>query len=162
MADLIEFYRILGIDPASAPEEITAARDELTRVWNPERFPSDDRIRRMAAVKIAEINAAHDVLMANLNVGMKAEMELEGEETDSSLTGNGNSGCEACGNLPVKAEQLYCSFCGARNLIETESSNRTLGHVDCRLPSRNGVLVSKQNSQKKKSLSSPSRCAGFI
>ncbi len=69
MADLTEFYRILGIDPASDPELITAARDELIRVWNPDRFQNDDRIRLMAVVKIAEINAAHDVLIAHSQNG---------------------------------------------------------------------------------------------
>lgn len=76
MADLNEFYRILGIDPASGPDEITAARDELTRVWNPERFPDDNRIRQMAIVKIAKIKAAHDVLIAYSNVDMNAGAKL--------------------------------------------------------------------------------------
>jgi transposase len=150
MADLTEFYRILGIDPASSPEVITAARDELTRVWNPERFPNDNRIRQMAIVKIAEINAAHDVLIAHLNVGVNAGAGLPNVENESGRAGTGNCSCDACGNLPVKAEELFCSFCGARNLIETQNGHGIVNQVDCRVPSRANVVALQQNSLKKR------------
>ena len=150
MGDLTEFYRILGIDPASGPEVITAARDELTRVWNPERFPNDNRIRQMAIVKIAEINAAHDVLIAHLNVGANAGAGLPGGEPESGQARIGNDACDACGNLPVKAEQLYCTFCGARNLIETQSGHSSLNHVACHVPVRTDVMALQQSSLKKR------------
>lgn len=137
MADLTESYRILGIDPASGPEVITAARDELTRVWNPERFPNDERIRQMAIGKIAEINEAHDVLMANLKARMGPGAKLTFGET------------EPCSNPPVKAEEVYCSFCGARNLIETQNGQSIVSHVDCRVPSRTNSMAFQQKSLKK-------------
>jgi transposase len=149
MADLTEFYRILGIEPASGPEVITAARDELTRVWNPERFPNDIRIRQMAIVRIAEINAAHDVLIAHLNVGMNADPKPSSGGSESGRAKVGNGGCEACGNLPVKAEELYCSFCGARNLIETQNSQGVISRVDCRTPMRADVAALQQHSKKR-------------
>ncbi len=148
MADLTEYYRILGIDPASSPEVITAARDELTRVWNPERFPNDNRIRQMAVVKIAEIKAAHDVLIAHLNIGTSDKPNGGTIGADSPRTVD--VGCEACGGLPIKAEEVYCSFCGARNLVETQNGHGIGSGIDRRGSARSDVMALQQKSVKKK------------
>jgi hypothetical protein len=52
-------YAVLGVRPGSAEKEITAAYREAAKRWHPDRSPGND-----AAARMAEINAAYDLVRA--------------------------------------------------------------------------------------------------
>jgi hypothetical protein len=57
-------HAVLGVDPDSPPDELSAAYRELAKRWHPDVVPSgqgDEAERRMA-----EINAAYDLLRSEL------------------------------------------------------------------------------------------------
>lgn len=55
---------VLGLTPGAAPDEIKEAWRDLCRVWHPDRFGSDERLRTKATARLAEINEAYQTLLS--------------------------------------------------------------------------------------------------
>ena len=60
MDDLLQYYRILEIEPGASLEEIKRAYREMARVWHPDRFSSDVRLQNKAQEKLKRINLAYE------------------------------------------------------------------------------------------------------
>ena len=58
----------LGLEPYTSPAEIEEAYRTLVKVWHPDRFQSDPKLKRAAEEKLKEINAAHDYLASGAAV----------------------------------------------------------------------------------------------
>jgi len=52
----------LDLQPYTSPAEIEEAYRTLVKVWHPDRFQADRKLRQAAEEKLKEINAAHDYL----------------------------------------------------------------------------------------------------
>jgi hypothetical protein len=59
---LHEHFRTLGVEPGASPAAIKEAYRDLAKVWHPDRFSHDERLRDKAAVKLREINVAYQAL----------------------------------------------------------------------------------------------------
>lgn len=57
-----ECRRILGVPADAGPEAIRQAYVDLARVWHPDRFQSDEHLRRIAEKRLQEINGAYATL----------------------------------------------------------------------------------------------------
>jgi len=57
-----EYYRALDLQPGASIEQIRAAYKELVKVWHPDRFGKDEKLRERATQKLQQINAAYDKL----------------------------------------------------------------------------------------------------
>ena len=55
---------MLGLEPGASPEELRGAYLDLARVWHPDRFQHDDRLRAKAEQTLQRINEAHAFLVA--------------------------------------------------------------------------------------------------
>lgn len=62
MGEIERALEILGVGPDSTPQDIKLAYRDLAKVWHPDRFPNDSRVRRKAEEKLKEINHAYKVL----------------------------------------------------------------------------------------------------
>src|SRR5438067_1766673 len=60
--DHLRALRILGLPPGSSKDEIQGAWRDLAKVWHPDRFPHDERLRQKAGENLGRINEAHEVL----------------------------------------------------------------------------------------------------
>lgn len=58
--ELTECYDRLGLTPGASPEELKEAYRDLAKVWHPDRFLHDPRLRAKAQEKLKEINEAYD------------------------------------------------------------------------------------------------------
>jgi hypothetical protein len=56
---MMDPYAVLGVRPGTPQKEITAAYREAAKRWHPDRSPGQD-----AAARMAEINAAYDLVRA--------------------------------------------------------------------------------------------------
>jgi hypothetical protein len=57
-----ECRRILGVPAEAPPEIIRQAYLDLARVWHPDRFQSDERLRKIAEDHLREVNEAYAIL----------------------------------------------------------------------------------------------------
>jgi hypothetical protein len=55
--------RLLELEGEATPAEVRQAYRDLVRVWHPDRFVSDERLRRKAAGRMSEINVAYRFLV---------------------------------------------------------------------------------------------------
>lgn len=60
--ELVEYYDLLGLSPGASPEELKLAHRDLAKVWHPDRFLHDPRLRDKAQEKLKLINEAYDQL----------------------------------------------------------------------------------------------------
>jgi curved DNA-binding protein CbpA len=63
--DLNEALEIIGVGPNASPTEIRDAYRDLAKVWHPDRFPNDPRLRQKAEEKLRLINDAHQFLQSS-------------------------------------------------------------------------------------------------
>src|SRR5258706_1264916 len=57
-----EALRVLGLPPDATEQAIKEAYRDLVKVWHPDRFGSDVRIRAKAEERLKELNAAFEQL----------------------------------------------------------------------------------------------------
>jgi TPR repeat protein len=62
MDDIRECYRILDVEPGASFEDIKRSYRELVRVWHPDRFGNDAKLRAKAEEKLKRINLAYERL----------------------------------------------------------------------------------------------------
>ena len=62
MVSYEESRRILGVSADATTASIRQAYLDLARVWHPDRFQSDERLRKIAEDHLREINEAYAVL----------------------------------------------------------------------------------------------------
>ena len=55
----------LGLEMKASAAEIESTYTTLVKVWHPDRFQTDPKMKSAAEEKLKEINAAHDYLMCN-------------------------------------------------------------------------------------------------
>ena len=53
---LDDAYRLLDLDPGVSDEEVKMACRDLTKVWHPDRFGHDPRLRERAEEKLKAIH----------------------------------------------------------------------------------------------------------
>jgi hypothetical protein len=65
MCDRCASLQTLGLGTHAIPEEIENTYRTLVKVWHPDRFAHDPRLRKDAEEKLKEINGAHDYLLTH-------------------------------------------------------------------------------------------------
>jgi curved DNA-binding protein CbpA len=60
--DHLRALRILGLAPGSTIAEIHGAWRDLAKVWHPDRFAHDERLRQKAGDNLSRINQAYETL----------------------------------------------------------------------------------------------------
>lgn len=59
---LDDAYRLLDLDPGASDEEVKRACRDLTKVWHPDRFGNDPRLRQKAEEKLKTILEAYETI----------------------------------------------------------------------------------------------------
>lgn len=61
---LSECYAVLEVPESASAEQIRESYKNLVKVWHPDRFPNDEKLREKADHKLKQINAAYEKVMA--------------------------------------------------------------------------------------------------
>jgi curved DNA-binding protein CbpA len=72
----VDPFAVLGVPPGASPEEVAAAYRRLAKRWHPDRSPD-----RGAAGRMAEINAAYDLLRSERWLERRGRPEREDQPT---------------------------------------------------------------------------------
>ena len=54
--ELEQHFTVLEIEPGASPQEIKRAWRTLAKVWHPDRFPNDPRLRARGQEKLKELD----------------------------------------------------------------------------------------------------------
>jgi hypothetical protein len=81
----VEALDILALRPGATPSEIKEAYRDLVKVWHPDRFGNDGRLRQKAELQLKLINEAYRVLQSDPGAG---GMYASGSSVSSSAPGN--------------------------------------------------------------------------
>ncbi len=65
MSRVTRAYRVLGLPPDAPGDEIKTAYRDLVRVWHPDRFGHDERLRHKAERNLQRINDAYELLRSH-------------------------------------------------------------------------------------------------
>jgi DnaJ domain len=60
--DTTQAYGVLGLAPGATPDEVKTAYRDLVKVWHPDRFSDNDRLREKAQRHLQLYNEAYEVL----------------------------------------------------------------------------------------------------
>ena len=67
--DILRCYKILELDHEASMEEAREAYIDMARVWHPDRFTDNPRLRKKAEEKLKEINIAYAEIRHLLSTG---------------------------------------------------------------------------------------------
>jgi DnaJ-class molecular chaperone len=67
--DMRRCLRLLELEEGASMEEARRSYRELVRVWHPDRFVGDPRLRRRAEERSKELNVAWETLKRHLEMG---------------------------------------------------------------------------------------------
>ncbi len=84
MDDLSKAYLTLGLKNGASLDEIKQAYRDLVKVWHPDRFGHDERLRLIAQEKLKEINGAYELLQANAFESNIASDQTTPAETEAT------------------------------------------------------------------------------
>ncbi len=57
-----EAYRALDLEPGATPDQVREAYHDLAKIWHPDRFPDNDRLKAKALEQMRVINEAYNRL----------------------------------------------------------------------------------------------------
>ena len=60
--DATQAYGVLGLAPGATPDEVKTAYRDLVKVWHPDRFSDNERLREKAQRHLQLYNEAYEVL----------------------------------------------------------------------------------------------------
>jgi len=81
-----EALDVLGLKRGASAVEIKEAYRDMVKVWHPDRFGSDARLRRKAEGKLKEINDAYRVLQSGSTTAEETTKDVGSDRGDVSST----------------------------------------------------------------------------
>lgn len=100
----MEALKILGLGSAATPSEIKNAYRDLAKVWHPDRFPNDPRLRSRSAEQLKSINLAYETLKG-YDPGSQRHSSGQNERRDPEPGATGTSG-----TAPPRAARQHVDF----------------------------------------------------
>lgn len=84
---LQECYRVLELEPTASDEEVRQTYRDLSKVWHPDRFGSDEALRQKAEEKLRLINEAYARIRTERERGGRRASSAgdEGEERQDGM-----------------------------------------------------------------------------
>ena len=102
--DHLRALRILGLAPGSSAEDIRSAWRDLAKVWHPDRFAHDERLRQKAGDNLGRINQAYETLR-DYDPAQTPKLAARVRESVAIILGMGELGEPPPGiDLPVPAD----------------------------------------------------------
>ena len=89
--DHLRALRILGLPPGASPDDIRSAWRDLAKVWHPDRFAHDERLRQKAGDNLGRINEAYETLR-NYDPAATPRMAARVRESVAIILGMGELG----------------------------------------------------------------------
>lgn len=104
--DILKCYKILELDHEPSRDEAREAYVDMVRVWHPDRFTNNPRLRKKAEERLKEINIAYSEIRALLPTGPKIFQTKKADRRTQ-----GTSGAIYRNILVVKVKEIARNLC---------------------------------------------------
>jgi len=111
---------VLGIDDDATREEIRTAYRDLVKVWHPDRFGADERLRRKAGDHLQKINQAYS------HISSHQDREREFSD-DECLEDDNDQSCSSGEGIDPSGQVTDCPTCGCE--IERQTLNQIVDNI---------------------------------
>jgi hypothetical protein len=91
MEDLRECYRFLEVEPGASLDEVKRSYRELVKVWHPDRFSHDPKLRDKAVEKLKQINLSFERIVAAGETYRYSEASAKEEKREQRQYGRPDS-----------------------------------------------------------------------
>lgn len=81
-----KYYKILDINTNATEQDVKQAYRDLVKVWHPDRFTHDPKLRKKAEEKLKEINVAYQKIIGHLNNPYKHQQSYQYQKTEKQTT----------------------------------------------------------------------------
>lgn len=81
-----KYYKILDINTNATEQDVKQAYRDLVKVWHPDRFTHDPKLRKKAEEKLKEINVAYQKIIDHLNNPYKHQQSYQYQKTEKQTT----------------------------------------------------------------------------
>ncbi|NJK56646.1 MAG: DnaJ domain-containing protein [Pleurocapsa sp. SU_5_0] len=68
MNNIAQYYAVLSIDSAASSETVKQAYRNLAKIWHPDRYVHDPRLKAQAEIEIKKINQAYAAIKSYLEL----------------------------------------------------------------------------------------------
>lgn len=102
--DILRSYKILELDQSASIDEVRESYIDMARVWHPDGFTDNPRLKKRAEEKLKEINIAYAEIRALLSGGQRTRQT---KQTVQWVQGAVKAGCK--NTLAFK--EIACDFC---------------------------------------------------
>jgi len=145
--DLTKAYKILELPHGSSLSEVKQAYRDLVQIWHPDRHEQNERVRKKAAEKTKELNAAYECVC----------LYFDSLKTSESIDGGSEDGT-------ISDTVIICPQCGAKNqcLSPLDIAEIRCGWCGCYLDREGQKLREDDKKQMRRTLCADSACAGVI
>ena len=83
--DILRCYKILELDHDASMGEAREAYIDMARVWHPDRFTDNPKLRKRAEEKLKEINIAYGEISVLLSTGSSLQKQKPGTGSQGAL-----------------------------------------------------------------------------
>lgn len=123
-----ECRRILDVAEGATAERIRQAYLDLARVWHPDRFHSDERLRRVAEEHLREVNEAYSVLK-NSRSGAARQSPPGPQSAQTSTHARSTAGSASASATEEPPPEWTTSYTPPRPVRRSDSFGRVLGFL---------------------------------
>ena len=121
--DILKCYKILELDHESSMDEAREAYIDMARVWHPDRFTNNPRLRKKAEEKLKKINIAYAEIRALLSTGPET---LRIKKTDRRTYGTFDAICSNISEVKGIAHNLCSCACSILRVTDLKQISRYL------------------------------------
>lgn len=107
MNNIAQYYEVLSIDSAASLETVKQAYRNLAKIWHPDRYVHDPRLKAEAETEIKKINQAYAAIKSYLELGRNNLEQVDGNSQSPVSIKKNSPNFYYCQGVNYAEQQLY-------------------------------------------------------
>ena len=107
MNDIAQYYAVLSIDSAASPETVKKAYRNLAKIWHPDRYVHDSRLKAQAEIEIKKINQAYTAIKSYWELEHNTLKQIPGDSQSQVSIKKNTPDFYYCQGVDYAAQQNY-------------------------------------------------------
>ena len=135
MNNIAQYYAVLSIDSAASPETVKQAYRNLAKIWHPDKYVHDSRLKAQAEIEIKKINQAYTAIKSYWELEHNTLKQIDGDSQSQVSIKKNTPEANASHQKIVKTQVMKCckSILAANRPITSvaiSSDNQVFASID--------------------------------